>query len=375
MNTQVVIDAFRARYGSEPEVVGIAPGRINLIGEHTDYSDGFVFPVAIDRGITVAARRTEGLTQLTSLELGDGQAFDAMAALPPMDDWAKFAAGMSWVLRGYGPLPNIEGVVGSDLPIASGVSSSAAIELAFGVVWNHLAQLGLDNKQLAVLGQKCENEFVGVKCGIMDQMASAMGRDSRAMFLDTRSLEIDYAPIPSGLVVALLDTKKSRELADSAYNERRAQCEEACRVLGVPKLRDADMERLLEAKSRTSEVVFRRARHVITENDRCRQFIEAAGRGEVAALGDLLRGSHASLRDDFEVSCFELDAMSDAANAAPGCIGARMTGAGFGGACVALVREAEFDAFSAQTSSAYAAATGREGEILACRVVDGAHIA
>jgi galactokinase len=368
---------FVEQFGAEPTVVGIAPGRINLIGEHTDYNDGFVFPAAIDRGLWIAARPTDGPTRLFSAQTGEGESFDVNDVQPgQLKEWAQYPAGMGWALRQHGAsqLPNLEAVVDSTIPMGSGVSSSAAIEMAFGVVWNALANLGIDSPTLAKIGQVCENKFVGVNSGIMDQMASAMGRASRAMFLDTRTLEIEYAPVPDGVSVVLCDTKKPRELTDSAYNERRSQCEEACRILGVAKLRDADEAALEAARDRMPEVVYRRARHVITENDRCVRFKQALQDGDLETAGKLMRASHDSLRDDYEVSCPELDAMADAAAAAPGVIGARMTGAGFGGACVALVRTSDLQAFTEATLADYARRAGRTGEAMACGIVDGARV-
>ncbi len=376
MDRGQVESVFRERYGREPQVVGIAPGRVNLIGEHTDYNDGFVFPAAIDRGLYIAASQSDSVTsRLFSLELGEGESFDARSVEPPpSESWTKYAAGMAWVLRRRGAIPNIDVVVGSDIPIASGISSSAAIEMAFGVVWNQFANLGIPNKELALMGQRCENGFIGLQSGIMDQMASAMGRKGYAMFLDTRSLDIEYAPIPSDLMIVLCDTKKSRELAGSAYNIRRAQCEEVAEVLGVPKLRDATMEMLEAKRGEMSDVVFRRARHIVTENARCRDFIRAAEAGDEAAMGDLMRASHESLRIDYEVTGLELDLMSEISNAMPGCVGARMTGAGFGGACVALVHRDRFAQFKAQVETAYRAATGLLGEAIGCEVSEGARL-
>lgn len=376
MSVEQIRSLFRQRFGEDPAIVGVAPGRINLIGEHTDYNDGFVFPAAIDRLAYVAASPTEGPSELWSAQTGDAEPFDAAKVEPKqVGGWTLYPAGMAWALRGAGgSVPNLKGVVDSNVPRSGGVSSSAALEMAFGVVWNRLANVGLSNPELAKLGKVCENQFVGVNSGIMDQMASAMGREGRAMFLDTRSLEIRYAPIPEGLVAVLCDTQKPRALTDSAYNERRSQCEEAAKILGVSALRDATLEQLEAAKAKLSDVVYRRARHVITEDDRCVAFADALERADLPELGRLMRASHESLRDDYEVSCPELDAMAEAAWAAPGCVGARMTGAGFGGSCVALVQEDQVEAFEAETLRGYRARTPLQGELMICKIVDGARV-
>lgn len=376
MTATEIREEFVERFGGEPEVVAVAPGRINLIGEHTDYNDGFVFPVAIDRQTWIAAARVSDVTAVWSSELGMAHAFDLRTVTPgQLKDWGRYPAGMGWALRQNGYRgENLRAVVSSDIPMGSGVSSSAALEMAFGQVWNRLEDLEIRNEALAELGKECENLFVGVNSGIMDQMASAMGRAGQAMFLDTRSLEIEYAPVPERLSVVLCDTKKPRALTSSAYNERRSQCELAARLLGVRALRDTTLGDLEAKRSELTDVVYRRARHVITENDRCVRFKDALAAGDLPLLGELMRSSHESLRDDYEVSCAELDRMAEAAWAGPGCVGARMTGAGFGGACVALVEKAQVNAFTAATLEAYDAATGLGGEAMACSVVDGARV-
>lgn len=375
MDRSLLTQAFRERYERDPEIVAIAPGRVNLIGEHTDYNDGFVFPAAIDRGLLVAACIADGPSRMASLQLGGGEPFEASSVLPgELSTWSRYAAGMAWVLREHGPLPDVLAMVHSDIPIGSGVSSSAALELAFGTLYNDLAHLGIENKRLAVMGQRAENDFVGVRCGIMDQMASAMGKEGCALFLDTRTLDILYARIPADLAIVLLDTKTPRELTESAYNERRSQCEQAARDLGVPALRDVDATRLEQTRMKMDPVVYRRARHVVTENARCRLFVEALNSEDEASIGNLMRASHESLRHDYEVSSKELDAMAEAAWAAPGCVGARMMGAGFGGACIALVRSTLIEEFSESVNKGYQNASGLIGETLVCRPVDGARV-
>ncbi len=355
--------------------MAVAPGRINLIGEHTDYNDGFVFPVAIDLQLFVAARRCEGPSRLFSKEVGESEPFDALTCEPlSIEGWEKYAAGMAWALRDQPGITNLEAVVVSQVPIGSGVSSSAAMELAFGVTFNELSGQGRANKELALLGQRAENDFVGVQCGIMDQMASAMGKKGKAMFMDTRSLDITYASIPSDLALVVLDTETPRALTDSAYNERRSQCERAASIMNVKALRDASLEQLEAKKDAMDETTYRRAKHVISENARARSMVDALNSGNHNRIGALMRASHESLRDDYEVSSRELDLMAESAWAAPGCIGARMTGAGFGGACVALVEKAELGEFTESVNQSYFSSSGVKGEVLPCQAVDGAHI-
>ena len=363
-------------HGVQPTVIAFAPGRINLIGEHTDYNGGFVMPAAIDRGIWVTASVTESQTHLWSSVTGEGASFDAPSALPgSTEGWSAYAAGMAWVLRDVlGECPNIVGTVHSNLPMGSGVSSSAAMEMVFGQVWVALMDAQIDPKTLALLGQKCENQFVGVNCGVMDQMASSCGAEGKAVFIDTRTLDIELASIPEDLSIVLCDTKKPRALTDSAYNERRSQCETAAAIMGVPQLRDATLDQLAAKKGELDEVVYRRAKHVITEDARTLAFREALAANDRDGISALMRGSHVSLRDDYEVSCFELDAMAESAWTSPGCVGARMTGAGFGGACVALVETTWIQEFREAALAAYKVKTDIDGEILACKPVQGAHL-
>lgn len=355
----------------------MAPGRVNLIGEHTDYNEGFVFPAAIDREIYVAARVVDGPSVIHSRELARGAAFDSSKVEPgQIEGWSTYPAGMAWAIRQHAgmTLPNIEALVASTLPMGSGVSSSAAIELAFGVAFNELASLEIDNKNLALIAQRCENEFVGVSCGVMDQLASAMGKSGSAMFLDTRTLDIEYAPLPEQMLIVVCDTKTPRALTSSAYNERRSQCQAAAEALGVASLRDATMAHLRTAENQMSDVVRRRASHVLSENERCLQFRDALRTNQLGELGHLMRESHVSLRDDYEVSSSALDAMAEACWEAPGCIGARMTGAGFGGACVALVEALALESFCEFVSAAYLRKTGSQGQLTACKPVDGARL-
>lgn len=352
--------------------VAHGPGRVNLIGEHTDYSDGFVFPAAIDRYVKVAAERSNDLTRLVSEDKGEGIPFDVahLNREALSGSWTKYPAGVAWAL---GAKTNLSAAVASTLVAESGVSSSAALEMAFAVIWNEVDQLGFSNKELALLCQKAENEFVGMPCGVMDQMASAMGQRDQAMFLDTRSLDISYAPIPKGIDLVICGTGKARQLAGSEYRERREAVESAARKLGVCALRDATLEMVEQGD--LTDVERRRARHVVTENQRCLDFAAALKENRLDDLGRLMAESHESLRTDFEVSCPELDHMAEAARTAPGCLGARMTGAGFGGACVALVVHDQEIPFSKSTwKEFHAAFPNLNSEITFCRASAGARL-
>lgn len=370
-------DLFTDTFGGSPDFIAVAPGRINLIGEHTDYNDGFVFPVAISQVLVVAARTTATQSKLMSRERGEGQAFNASTVEKGrVNGYASYVGGMAWALReaGHSVLPNVEAAIVSTIPVASGVSSSAAIEMAFGVLWNGAAGLGHTNKELALIAQRCENAFVGLQSGIMDQMASAMGREGQAMFIDTRTLDIKYEPVPDDLIVVLCDTGKPRSLTASAYNERRSQCEAACEALGVKALRDADCGMLDAARERMDPLVYKRAKHIITENARCLDFAKALEASDYHKIGELMRASHESLRDDYDVTGKELDAMAESCWGTPGCVGARMTGAGFGGACVALVQKERFDDFAANVCSVFEGKIASKALINACSIVNGAKL-
>lgn len=369
MSRERVVADFHRRFGREPEIVSVAPGRVNLIGEHTDYNGGFVFPAAIDQELWLAAAAAEH-TELHSLELGAAEVFDAATIEPKNMGWATYPAGTAWAFREAGhPVPNLIGVVGSSVPIGAGVSSSAAIEMAFAVVWNRLLGTGYSPIELAKLGQRCENGFLGLQSGLMDQMACACGQAGKALLFDTLNLAITPMPLPKPLQLVICDTGASRELASSKYNERRGECELVCETLHVPNLRVLDRMRLEQGKSEVPESAYRRARHVLTENQRCLDFAEALSRGEIDRLGALMRESHESLRDDYEVTGDALDRMAEACWSSPGCIGARMTGAGFGGACVALVERSMVGAFIDAAGGKFGG-----GRFVPCEVVEGARV-
>jgi galactokinase len=339
-----VVTAFRERTGRDPDGVWAAPGRVNLIGEHTDYNDGFVLPAAIDRQVVAAAGRRQGSRlRVWSLQTGPPAELELEEIGPGrVEGWAAYPAGVAWALGQAGvEVGGADLVVDGDVPAGAGLSSSAALECATATALADLFGAGLDRVALAGVARRAENEVVGVPSGVMDQMVSMLGRAGHALFLDTRSLDTEQVPLPleaAGLCLLVLDTRAGHRLVDGAYADRRAACEAAAAILGVAALRDATLEQVEAAAGELGEERFRRARHVVTENARVLEAVGLLRAGRAAGLdrlGPLLAASHASLRNDYEVSSPELDTAVAAAVAA-GAVGARMTGAGFGGSAIAL---------------------------------------
>ncbi len=372
-----VVQTFERRFGAPPRMIARAPGRVNLIGEHTDYNDGFVLPAAIDRAVFVAATPREDATvRFVSIDFDAEATFD-LAALRDDDlpGWTSYPRGALWWLREHGyAVPGFDAVIGGNIPLGSGLSSSAAVEVVMIELGLALAGAEMAQVDKALAGVEVEHQFIGMPCGVMDQMASAMGIEGHALLIDTRSLETTPVPVPDGISVVIMNTKKSRGLVDSEYAARRKQCEEAAAKLGVKALRDASMQQLEEAKDTLGDVLYRRARHVISENQRVHIVNMAFKSGALKTAGEALRKSHASLRDDYEVSCRELDVISDLANAQPGCFGARMTGAGFGGCAVALVEDHAVADFVAAVGPAYEQETGLTPELYVCQAAAGSSV-
>ena len=372
--------AFRQTFGGEPEGVVRAPGRVNLIGEHTDYNEGFVLPMAIDRAVVIAARRRhDRRVLLRALDFGAASAFDLPAIAPdPAQPWSNYVRGVAFVLqRRELELPGMEAVIAGDVPIGAGLSSSAAIEVATAVAWRALGGFDLDGVTLALLCQQAENEFVGMRCGIMDQFIATLGQAGHALLIDCRDLSHRPVPLPAGVRIVVCDSRKRRGLVESAYNQRRQECEEAVRRLqavlpGVRALRDVRPEDLRQHQGLLPPSVLRRARHVVQENARVLASVAALEAGDLSTFGRLLNESHASLRDLYQVSCLELDALVEVAQAQPGCLGSRLTGAGFGGCTVSLVRTAAVADFAAAVARGYTARTGLTPEIYVCQAADGA---
>jgi galactokinase len=357
-----------------------APGRVNLIGEHTDYNLGLVLPAAIDLEIRVAFVPTaDRRVELLSLAMGERDGFSLDQIGPRTGGWIDYVAGVAKVLLEAGvPVRGLRGVVAATLPTSAGLSSSAALELASALALTDPPGAGLQSMTLAQLAQRAENEYVGVQCGLMDQFAVANGEPDRALLFDCRSLAWRPIVLPSathGLVVC--DTGSSRRLDQSAYNARRSQCEHALEVVAatyahVESLRDVDLIMLEALRGRLGEEAFRRGRHVVTENARTLRCAEALEAGDLATVGRLWAASHTSLRDDFEVSSPELDALVEIAVASPGVIGARMTGAGFGGCVVALVSRDAVDVLRTRVIEEYPARTGLTPRVYPVEAVAGA---
>jgi galactokinase len=361
------VQAFRELVGSDPLGTWSAPGRANLIGEHTDYNEGFVLPFAIDRRTTVAASpRTDSRIRIAttfSPDIADVdlRTLNAAVAAGEITGWAAYPLGVAWALGQLGAdLDNVTGVdivIDSDVPVGAGLSSSAAIECAVAVALRDLWNLDLTERQLALIGQRAENEVVGAPTGIMDQSASLLGRSDAAVFLDCRTLESDVIPLgleAADLAIMLIDTRVEHAHASGGYRERRASCELGAHTLGVAALRDLTVDDLPRAHELLDEVTFRRVRHIVTENARVLDTVEALRAGGPLAIGSLLTASHASMRDDFEISVPELDLAVETA-IANGAVGARMTGGGFGGSALAVVPRDRVSAIEQAVHEAFSA--------------------
>ncbi len=366
--------AFQERFGRVPQWIVRAPGRVNLIGEHTDYNDGFVLPLAIDRAIWIAlCARADRRVAVYSADFHEPGEFSLEQLAPRQAGWLEYLKGVAWSLQEAGyALTGWDGVVRGDVPQGAGLSSSAALEVAAARAFAALAAWDWEPVAMARLGQRAENQWVGVNCGIMDQLISATGRPGHAVLIDCRSLQLAPVPFPPGVAVAILDTATRRGLVDSEYNERRARCEAAARTFAVRALRDVDMCRFVREAGRLDETTRRRARHVISENQRTLAAAQAMRAGDVRVLGHLMNESHASLRDDFQVSNGALNAMVECARRHPACYGARMTGAGFGGCAVALVDRAGGGDFATSVAAAYEKTTGRTPAVYVCEATAGA---
>jgi galactokinase len=372
----ILRSSFRARFGRRPEGLWAAPGRVNLIGEHTDYNDGFVLPFAIDRRVTVAAaRRDDGLLRVASSERGFRELRLADVGPGADRDWAAYVAGALWALAQEGiEVTGLDLALTSEVPVGSGLSSSAAVECATLLAARDLFGGPDDPVTLAAIARRGENDVVGVPCGIMDQMASMGCTAGHALLLDTRTMDAEQLPLdPEAAALALLviDTRVSHSLADGAYAERRRSCEEAARVIGVPALRDASVADVEAARDALGDAGTRRAMHVVTENARVQAVAVLLRAGQLQLIGSMLTASHTSLKEDYEVSAPELDSAVEVALLA-GALGARMTGAGFGGCALALVPADTVGLVTSAVTDAFAYRALRAPLIFPATPADGA---
>ncbi len=374
INRQELIRSFQHFYGKEPLLFG-APGRVNLIGEHTDYNGGFVLPAALDRETVAAvAPRDDRKIVVRSLNLDAGSEIDLdLPEKKLRGDWLDYIEGVARVLESKGyKLRGADMLIMSDVPSGAGLSSSAALEVSVGLALSEISGYSIDKTELALACQQAEHEYVGAKVGIMDQFVAAMGKPGYALLIDCR--ELTSTPVKLNTeeaTIVICDTAVKHQLASSEYNVRRRECEKAVELLreflpGITQLRDVGSAEFAKYADRLPEVIMRRARHIVTENERTLAAAEAMKNNDLITFGNLMRQSHLSMRDDFEISCRELDLMVGLAEETGYVFGARITGGGFGGSTVNLVRHGSVEEFSQKVLPAYNAETGLEGKIYIC---------
>lgn len=386
MNPQdLAYEFFLAKFGKQPAFVSRAPGRVNLLGEHVDYNDGFVLPAAIDRATYVAFAPSESnITTIWAANYKQQAVFSTQSIQKkqqiddsPLPEWAYYPAGVMWSLQeAQLDVPGMNAVFSSDVPCGAGLSSSASVEMAFGIAWSKLGRWSIAPLELAKIGQKAENKYVGVNCGIMDQFASACGEADRLLNLDCRSLTWKSVPLPQNVAIVVADTSIRRKLSSSEYNKRRNACDEAVRRLKIDlpyisSLRDVDLKSFNQLASKLPIEVEKRARHVVEEIERSKKGILFLEKGDIGQFGELMNECHISLRNNFEVSSPELDVMVRVAQSLPECYGARLTGAGFGGCTVNLVQLEQADAFEQSLTIGYESQTKLHPEIYICRASAG----
>ena len=376
--------AFQHSAGVPPSGIAFAPGRVNLVGEHTDYNDGFVLPMAIEEGIAAAfAPNGEGVLRVHACDVGETREIP-IAALQgsrvPASGWFRYVAGMAWTMNADGMrVAGTTMTLAANLPSGAGLSSSAAVELAAGRALAASAGAAWDPRRVSLVAQRAEQAFAGVACGIMDQMAVACARAGRALLLDCRSLATSDVLIPADVRIVIVNTGVRRSLSSSAYNERRAACERAVAAVrrsspDVRALRDVDEHALAHARDAMDEEAFRRASHVVAENRRPAQLAAALQRGDLRRAGRVMLESHDSLRDLYDVSCPELDLVVALSMEQKGCYGARLTGAGFGGCAIALVDAEAVDSFVHGVARDYAARTRLEPQVIVSRPGEGTRL-
>ncbi|GGA85614.1 galactokinase [Neiella marina] len=373
-----VTNSFNSAFGTAPTLTVQAPGRVNLIGEHTDYNNGFVLPCAIDyQAVAVAAKRDDNLIRIVSVDYdNEVHEFSLTGEIEFFDGnmWVNYVRGVIKCLLGRGyQFAGADIAFSGNVPQGAGLSSSAALEVVLGQVFKELYQLELSQQEIALNGQQAENEFVGCACGIMDQLVSAKGEAGHALLIDCESLETKSVKMPAELNVVIINSNKKRGLVDSEYNKRREQCEQAAAFFGKPSLRQLTLDELVAKESELAVDVFKCARHVVTENARVLDSVEALEQGNLQALSTLMADSHASMRDDFKITTSEIDALVDIVKQTIGTRGGvRMTGGGFGGCIVALVPNDLVEPVRAAVAEKYQAQTGLKEDFYICSAMTGA---
>ncbi|KEZ16508.1 Galactokinase [Glaesserella parasuis] len=373
---------FEQHFGYAPQQTVFAPGRVNIIGEHTDYNDGFVMPCAINYGMSVSfAKRDDSIWRVYAIDINETDAFDIKKEIPQSEDkWKNYVRGVVKYIQERCPefIQGADIAMTSDVPMSSGLSSSAALEISIGKTCQVLGNLPISLAEIALIGQRAENKFVGANCGNMDQLTSALGQKDHLVMIDCRSLEISPTPVPQGYSIAIINSNVKHDLVTGEYNSRRQECEFAAQFFGVKALRDVSPEQFIERAAelqRLNELAYKRAKHVISENHRVLEAVEALKANDMQKLGVLMGESHDSMRDDFEITIPEIDYLVELAQVAIGKNGgARMTGGGFGGCIVCLVPNEKVEALRKLIAENYQKQTGIQETFYVCTASDGVRV-
>lgn len=373
---------FEQHFGYSPKQTVFAPGRVNIIGEHTDYNDGFVMPCAINYGMAVSfTPRSDSLWRVYAIDINETDAFDIKKPIPQSEDkWKNYVRGVVKFVQAKCPefIQGADISMTSDVPMSSGLSSSAALEISIGKTCQVLGNLPLSLSEIALIGQEAENKFVGANCGNMDQLTSALGQKDHLVMIDCRTLDITPTPVPQGYSIAIINSNVKHDLVTGEYNSRRQECEKAAEFFGVKALRDVSPEQFIERAAELQELdelAYKRAKHVISENNRVLEAVEALKAGDMQKLGVLMADSHDSMRDDFEITIPEIDYLVELAQVAIGKNGgARMTGGGFGGCIVCLVPNEKVDDLRKLIADNYQKQTGIQETFYVCTANDGVHL-
>ncbi len=379
MELSELITLFKEQFNRDPQVLAEAPGRVNLLGEHTDYNDGFVFPAAIDRSMKIlASSRDDNDVRVYSADFSQLSSFSLSSIEACRSEtWSNYLRGVADQLIKNGfSIRGGDFLISGNVPVGAGLSSSAAYEVAAGAAFREMYELKMDNIQLALLSQAAERQFVGVQCGIMDQFVSANAKAATALFLDCRDLTYQNIPLKTNVSIIVCDSDVQRALNNSAYNNRRTECEKAAKILnekfpGARALRDIPLQGVEENKAKLGETLYKRAHHVVSENERVLMGIDILRKGDMHTFGNLLFESHSSLKNSFEVSCPELDLLVELASGCSGILGSRMTGAGFGGCTVSLVESGHAENFKTTVQPEYDRRTGKNSRIYECMPSSG----